>query len=1124
MSEYSKETEVVMSGFTGGAQSLPRKTLGQRGESMVSLFIWMFLAVAVMGGVVTMFVSSSKTTATSAQHTQQQGSILNALNRVSRDVTDSDPIIYASTTEMVVDVKGDNDPNASTVERRRYVYLPASNTIVWQKKDVPSGTPYNPANLTVEWPTSNKQSTIVKDMKPFVTGDTPVFQYFDKNSTAITALPATGAAAEAIARVDIKATANVLTKGNVSLSTSAVPRSRVIGDTPDAIAPTCPAFTAVLNPDSTITLRWAHVSGANSYTVSQNGVDLTPTITVVDPNQPGYQFVATPYTDPVTGNLLPVTTQVFNYLLKVTNASGTASCRSNIQTIIMETPPTQFNAVLLPTTVFNAPNDPKSTGWTAAGELTRVRMTWDAVLSGSGYQVFRQQKSATGVLIGTTRTLVYTTDDPSVTTYTHTIPVGDDGKNWEWSIKVLARTGDNDMSNRKTTLTYPTPVTQTKADASSFGTNTITWTGHDGGVGSLGYDVYRSAIDQMAEPAEATFTKIGSTPAAVQTFNDTNAALGSTYWYYVTAKNTSGFSNQFTAAKATQLQFPPDPVMKMAVVAGDGGSQDIADGSNRVNWNAAKSAAGYHVWRTKVQDSSTMCLTGTTCVEVDKTDVAGNGNNVPGTVAGSATSYTDSSSVVDPSTRFNYVAYAYNKTGLSPKLAAAVTLTQRPAPPVQNKTADPTLATTVTSLAWNQLSAGYWCNPTPAVAGNECNYTSIQYNNSGAESARGTVSGGTYSWNNQGWGRHYTYALTADNNAFYKGGVSEKSNTLSADTYPGDFGVDLYASDPWGNNGQRYMFTTTAINSNTTETTHTMGSQGAQYTAIGWGTSAGARKYDWARESACSGGTVCTGAASAAMPTSQWIGGSKAANENWSYDVAAPGTTYWSSVTATSLENNLTRPKNSPPKTTPADLPRQGYQQIVCNGPWDAPPGSIWTSDDAANYAKRTFTPQTYGSRLINFDQNPKYGLYSGTVMQGKYQTASHINNTYYWYDRNGVGYKVEPMKKGSESYYTGGFWHEYAAGGSSMSGVYDSNIVGQAPHRSRVGTGMKIFNKLWNNPALESYWIMTIVDEEATRAGCDKGSGFIEPRDACYEWDGNGTCSSLNQYNQDGRPRWFTY
>jgi hypothetical protein len=144
--------------------------------------------------------------------------------------------------------------------------------------------------------------------------------------------------------------------------------------------------------------------------------------------------------------------------------------------------------------------------------------------------------------------------------------------------------------------------------------------------------------------------------------------------------------------------------------------------------------------------------------------------------------------------------------------------------------------------------------------------------------------------------------------------------------------------------------------------------------------------------------------------------------------------------------------------------------------------------------------------------------------MQGKYQTASHINNTYYWYDRNGVGYKVEPMKKGSESYYTGGFWHEYAAGGSSMSGVYDSNIVGQAPHRSRVGTGMKIFNKLWNNPALESYWIMTIVDEEATRAGCDKGSGFIEPRDACYEWDGNGTCSSLNQYNQDGRPRWFTY
>lgn len=1120
MSAYSKETEVVMSGFTGGTQSLRRGALGQRGESMISLFIWIFLAVAVMGGVVTMFVSSSKTTVTSAQHTQQQGAILNALNRVSRDVTDSDPIIYASPTEMVVDVRGTNASDSGTVERRRYLYLPARNSIVWQKKNVPSGTAYDPSNLTVEWPSTNVQSTIVADMKPLVTGDDPVFRYFDKASVEVTALPATGAVAEAIARVDMKATANVLTKGNVSLSTSAVPRSRVIGDTPEAATPVCPAFTALLNPDSTVTLRWASAPGANSYTVARNGADLTPTITVTDPNQPGYQLIDTPST---AGS----TTQVFTYLLKVNNAAGTASCRGEIQTIIMETPATAFNAVLLPATIFNAPNDPKSTGWTAAGELTRVKMDWTPVLSGSGYQVFRQQKSDTGALIGTTRTLVYSTDDPSVSTYTQTIAPGDDGENWEWSIKVLARTGDNDQSNRKTTLTYPTPVTQTKATASAFNINTITWTGHNGGVGSLGYDIYRSAIDPSGTPAENSYTKIGSTPAAVQTFDDKTVELGSTYWYYVVAKNTSGFSNQFTATKATQLQFPPDPVMKMAAVAGDGGSQDIADGQNRINWNASKSAAGYHVWRTKAQDSSTQCLTGATCTEFDATNVAGNGNNVPGTVAGTATSYVDSSSVITASTRYNYVAYAYNRTGLSPKLAAAITLTQRPAAPVQNKTADPTLDTTVTALAWNKLSAGYWCNPAPAVAGNECTYTARQYNNGGTEVANASVTSGGYNWNNQGWGRHYTYSLTAKNNAFYKGGVSNASNVLSADTYPGDFGMNAYASDPWGNNNKRYMFTTTALTSNTSETDHTLGSQGAQYLSLGWGTSAGARQYNWARASGCSNAASCTGAASASMPTAQWIGGVADANTNWSWNVASPGTTYWSSITATSAENNLTRDKSGNTITTPADLPQQGYQQIVCNGPWDAPPYWITTNADAASYAQRTFTPQSYGSRLINFNQNPKYGAYSNTIMQGKYEGANAVASRYNWYDAYGNAYMIERMAKGSEGYYTGGYWYNYNAGsapGVNSGQAYDSNTVGQAPHRYKVGTGMKIYNQLWGDPSLDSYWIMTIVDEEATRGGCDKGSGFIEPYDACYEWDGNGACTTLNQYGTDGRPRWFTY
>lgn len=1119
MSQYSKETEVVMSGFTGGNLSPRRTTLGQRGESMVSLFIWMFLALAVMSGVISMFVSSSKTTATSAQHTTQQGAILNALNRVSRDVTDSDPIVYASATEMVVDVLGTNSPNSNTVERRRYLYIPASNKIVWQKKNVPVGTPYDAANVAAEWPTSINQTTIVNDMTPIPAGAPPLFQYFDKNSAQITALPVTGAAAEGIARVDLKATANVMKKGDVSLATSAVPRSRVIGDTPTANVPICPSFTGELNPDKTVTLRWAASDGATSYKVFRNGAALEPTVIVDDPSKIGYQII-----DDL--NTAATYTPVFNYMLQVTNSGGSVDCHDTVQTVILVTPiATNFKAELLPVTTFNAPNDPKSTAWSAAGELTRVKLSWKSVEAGSGYQLFRQQKDGAGNLVGSQRTLIYSTNDSSESSYTFTVPAADDGENWEWSIKVLAKTGDNDETGRITTLTYPTPVTQTAAKATTFGTNTVSWSGHNGGLGSLGYDIYRSPMDPAGTPAEGTYTKIGSTVASVYTFEDKNAALGSTYWYYVVSKNVSGFSNQFTAKKATQLQFPPDPVMSIAKVAGDGGSQDIADGQNRVNWGASKSAVGYHVWRVDfLNNTATKCFTGTTCAEFDGTNVSGNGNVVPGTVVG--TSYVDNGADVTPASRYTYVAYAYNKTGLSPKLAANVAITQRPSAPLLNKTADPSLTSTVTKLSWNAFSAGKWCE-TNTDTTNDCSYVNYIYNNAGTEIANATTvpdginATATYDWN-QGWGKHYTYRMTAKNNAFFNGGVSQSSNTLSADTYPGDFSISSIAKDPWGNNSKRYVYETAATTTNTNERDHVLDSQGAQYFSIGWGNSDGAREYTWVRDG---NANSAIGAAAVSMPTQKYLSGTvKKGDGNWAWAVAAPGSVYKSSVTATSEENNLTRRKASADVRTAADLPMQGFQQIVCTGPIDWPPNSIVTSEDGVNYAKRSWVHQSYSARLVNFTAKPRYGEYSGTYVTGKYQDANSVDSSknYYWTDSWGNKYLVEHVKKGSISYYTTGFGHHIPAGGSY--GNLDSNTQGQSTYRYTTGQGMKIWNYISGDPAWDSYWIFTIIDQGATRDDCGTNGAFKEPIDACYEWNGQNECNTVNQYSgTDGRPRWTT-
>ena len=86
-----------------------------------------------------------------------------------------------------------------------------------------------------------------------------------------------------------------------------------------------------------------------------------------------------------------------------------------------------------------------------------------------------------------------------------------------------------------------------------------------------------------------------------------------------------------------------------------------------------------------------------------------------------------------------------------------------------------------------------------------------------------------------------------------------------------------------------------------------------------------------------------------------------------------------------------------------------------------------------------------------------------------------------------------------------------------------EGNNPGQATHRYQTGHGMQIYNTLNGDPALNSYWLLTIIDEGATRGGCAPSGSFKEPSDACYEWNGLGECTTLNQNGWDGRPRWTT-
>lgn len=1106
------------------------KSNNQLGVNMIGLITWMVLAVAVMGGVSALFTSTSQQTALGAEQTQQQQSILNALNRVSRDVSTSNPIIYASPSEIVMDVTKED----GTVDRRRYIlnipdpaHVKDTDNTVWEySKPVQRGAPYdNSASSVLSYwsagDVNRKAKTVYSVDTNVAQNKTPFLKYFDSKGSEIVGVITTSKDAEAIARVDISLTADVANKGKVSLSTSAVPRATTnLGAVGQPILAPCPAFTATRTGNSVV-LRWDKASDdATSYEVTRNGVTIQPTTMVTDKTQQKYTFTDNPGSS----------STVMNYMLKVVSAAGISNCIDSVQPIVITAGSTQLNSQLVPLTTNDASGNPVSTAWSNATETTKVNLSWQKVDIATGYVIFRQKLNADGSYNGA-RQIEATLDSypyvdqnastPAPAQLSYTANAGWD-EYWEWTIKVMARTGDNDETPETRTLSYPNPVTNASitavpvkagspdkvsdADlAAGRGNNKITWT-YTAGMEARGFDIYRSAIDAPAANFPAGFTKIDSVDPGVGQYVDRNAELGSTYGYYVVAKNKSGFSNSYASKRVQQLQFPPDPVV---AAVGVSGSRDLNDGTNRTIWSAAKSASGYHVWRINNLTNETACLTGDCSLP-------------SGGLAATATSYDDSRSEISPATKFTYAAYSYNATGLSPKLAANVTLTQRPSAPSLQKTASPTLNSLTTSMSWN-ATAGTWCVGGPYTgAGNNCTYEQRQFSVNGSLRWSGTSFTTSFNWGNQDWGRHYSYNVRAQNAAITNGGWSEVSkDDVQADTYPGDFGVSFGKGDAWGNNSQRFIYESSFITTNTSETDHTRQFTGAALTTIAWGTPAGSRTVLWERFPQGGGSSVYTSDGSNYLPNSTYLSGwVDWGNSNRATSYAAPGAIYSSKVTAWSIENNLSRDKSSGNIVTPTDMPQSGYMQMVCSGPWDATPYGYGQSA-AIEYAKRSFGSQSYGSRLQNTEKAPRYGIWTDSVIQGKFQNAGGIASNRWWQGPDGQWWYIEQLAKGSVGYYANGngtvrAWNEASPNG------FDGNNIGDNTHRYLTGHGFTLYNRLWGDPNLNSYWMFILMDEAATRGGCGNG-WFQEPYDACYEWNGTTGCFQLNQNGYDGRPRWTT-
>lgn len=1062
-----------MKKFTGFQGDRKIRANNQLGINMVGLIVWAFLAVIVMGGVGALFVTTSQQTAVGAEQGQQQSSILNALNRVSRDVTMSNPIVYASDSEIVLDVKTES----GSIERRRYIVDPAAKTMREYSKVVSQGDAYDPTDANNYW-NANVQRNAVTVTAVDPTASVPFLTYYDSKSTQITGVISTSKNAEAIARVDVALTAGVANKGNVSLSTSAVPRSTTnLGATATSVLPTCPAFTATLEGDN-VTLRWDKASSdTTSYEVTRNGVMINR-VDVTDQTVLKYYYTDSPGS---SGTVL-------NYMLKVISPAGISNCTDSIRPIVIMPGATQLTADLIPLTTVDSSGVPVSTAWSNASETTQVNLKWPKVSIASGYILYKQPLDNSGnptgdrVLVATLDSYPYI-DQNSTTTapdnLSYAVNVGWD-EQWEWTIKVLSRSGDNDQTPAIRTLSYPKPVIDvstlavplagngdvvSSSDiAAGKGNTKITWN-YSAGMEARGFDIYRSVIDQPATNFPAGFTKIGSTDAGVNQFYDRNAEFGSTYGYFVVAKNSSGFANSYASKLVQQLQFPPDPVL---VPVGANGSRDN-QGTNTLMWNAAKSASGYHVYRRDTVTGTMVCLSSSDCT-------------VPsGGLSGSTLSYTDSSSAITPASQYRYGAYAYNATGNSPSLAAAVTLTQRPSAPTLNVTAIPTLSSNTTSMAWNH-TAGSWCvsgSYDSSYAGNttNCSYEELQKHNDGSTMYTGTFYGTSIDWNNQDWGRHYTYQVRARNAAVTGNGWSDYSNTTSSDTYPSPYNLNVWNGDSSGNQSQRVNY----------DSQVDVGGWGnvrkAGYTTAAWGTIPGASKVDVVRVH--DQWQVTSGDSSLLLPQSDTISGTAYAGSSgyvtsgtWTL-IASPGTTYRFDFVATSIENSLTRSMSTSNTITPADVPMAGAVQIICAGP-----------GNGDSTGTQSWPNQIIAARTAYTNLSSRYGYFEHTAVQKLYSP----------YQGSGV--------------WSNG-WVGVAQGGNG-DGIITSNGVGYFQNIENGFTFVNRANGRSESATLGWFDIQVIY----TFSTCPPtGQPMDEPSDACYGYTYAG-CTALNP---DQRPRWLS-
>lgn len=334
------------------------------------------------------------------------------------------------------------------------------------------------------------------------------------------------------------------------------------GDAGYALLPIPSVPTGLSASDGTHTDRvqvsWNAVGGATSYQVyradSETGIKTQ---------------LGTPSSSSFT-DMTAVQGTTYWYWVKACNASGCSD----------------FSACDAGYALLPIPDIPTGVNATDGIYTDRVSINWNGSERANNYQVYRAE-TETGVKtqIGTPTTNVYT-DMATIpgTTY------------WYW-IKACNMTGCSDFSENDTgfaLLPIPDIPAGLNATDGSFADRVeLTWQGVNQ---ATHYNVYR------AGSPSGTKTLIGTN--LTPDFNDVNAVINTTYWYWVKACNSTGCSD-FSVGDSGYAAYQT-PSIPSNVDATDGNYSDRVE----ITWNAVPTTINYNIYRANSRED-TKTLIGT---------------------------------------------------------------------------------------------------------------------------------------------------------------------------------------------------------------------------------------------------------------------------------------------------------------------------------------------------------------------------------------------------------------------------------------------------------------------------------------------------------------------------------